>query len=38
MPAALEGQVFESRKLFSAHEGAWPPERVEREVRAASPG
>jgi DNA helicase HerA-like ATPase len=30
----LEGQVWKSRGLFSTHEGAWSPERVELETRA----
>jgi hypothetical protein len=34
VPAALEGQAFRSRLLYSAHEGAWSPDRVEQEVRA----
>jgi hypothetical protein len=33
---ALEGQAFRSRGLFSMHEGAWSPERLEREVRGAN--
>jgi uncharacterized protein len=33
MPAALEGQPFRSRPLFSLHEGAWSPDRLEREMR-----
>ena len=32
MPAELEGQTIKSRKLFSLHEGAWSPERVEQEM------
>lgn len=35
MPPELEGQTWTSRCLFSLHEGAWSPERVEAEVRAA---
>ena len=31
---ALEGKAFRSRPLFSLHEGAWSPDRLEREVRA----
>lgn len=31
MPAALEGQEFRSRRLYSLHEGAWSPDRVEQE-------
>ena len=34
MPTGLEGQAFCSRLLYSAHEGAWSPDRVEQEVRA----
>ena len=34
MPPALEGQAFRSRPLFSLHEGAWSPDRLEREVTA----
>lgn len=33
MPAALEGLAFRSRPLFSLHEGAWSPDRLERETR-----
>ncbi len=33
MPAAMEGQPFRSRSLFSLHEGAWSPDRLERELR-----
>jgi uncharacterized protein len=32
MPAALEGGAFKGRPLYSAHEAAWSPDRVEREV------
>ena len=32
MPAALEGRAFRSRPLFSLHEGAWSPDRLEREL------
>lgn len=32
MPAELEGQAFQSRHLFSRHEGAWSPDRLEREL------
>jgi CRISPR/Cas system-associated exonuclease Cas4 (RecB family) len=35
MPSELEGQPWKSRVLFSAHEGAWPPERVELECSAS---
>jgi CRISPR/Cas system-associated exonuclease Cas4 (RecB family) len=31
LPPELEGQTFRSRMLFTAHEGAWSPERVEQE-------
>ena len=31
--AAQEGQVLQSRPLFSVHQGAWSPERVEDEMR-----
>lgn len=34
MPPELEGQAIKSRALFSLHEGAWPPERVEQEMAA----
>ena len=34
MPAELEGAVFKGRLLYSSHEGAWSPDRVEREVDA----
>ncbi len=34
MPTEFEGQTFRSRMLYSAHEGAWSPDRVEQEVRA----
>jgi hypothetical protein len=30
--AELEGQTLRSRPLFSLHEGAWSPDRVEREM------
>ena len=33
MPADLEGKPFKSRGLFSLHEGAWSPERLEQEMR-----
>jgi DNA helicase HerA-like ATPase/CRISPR/Cas system-associated exonuclease Cas4 (RecB family) len=33
MPAALEGQPLRSRPLCSLHEGAWSPDRLEREMR-----
>lgn len=32
MPAHFEGQTLRSRPLFSRHEGAWSPDRVEREM------
>lgn len=32
MPSELEGASFKSRMLFSAHDGAWSPDRVERAV------
>lgn len=32
MPARMEGTPFTSRLLYSMHEGAWSPDRVEREV------
>ncbi|MHB1556302.1 MAG: helicase HerA-like domain-containing protein [Isosphaeraceae bacterium] len=38
MPAPLEGRSFRGRPLFSLHEGAWSPDRVEREVRDAAGG
>jgi hypothetical protein len=31
-----EGQTFRGRLLYSAHEGAWSPERLEREVDNAA--
>jgi hypothetical protein len=31
--SSVEGRVFKSRELFSMHEGAWTPDRLEREVR-----
>ena len=37
MPAELEGQAFQSRVLYSLHEGAWTPERLERETRGDAP-
>ena len=36
MPAALEGQAFRSRPLFSLHEGAWSPDRLEQEIKKGS--
>ena len=32
MPGALEGRAFRGRSLFSLHEGAWSPDRLEREM------
>lgn len=29
MPAVLQGSMFKSRMLYSRHEGAWSPERLE---------
>jgi len=34
MPTAFDGQSFACRPLFSLHEGAWSPERLEREYRS----
>jgi hypothetical protein len=34
MPAGLEGRAIRSRPLFSLHEGAWSPDRLEREMAA----
>src|SRR5262249_798513 len=33
MPPNREGQSIKSRFLYSLHEGAWSPERVEQEMR-----
>lgn len=33
MPADLEGQTVKSRSLYSLHEGAWSPDRLEQEMR-----
>lgn len=33
MPPSLEGRSFRGRPLYSLHEGAWSPDRVEREIR-----
>jgi DNA helicase HerA-like ATPase len=33
MPTALEGRPFNSRPLASLHEGAWSPDRLEREIQ-----
>jgi DNA helicase HerA-like ATPase len=38
MPPALEGRAFRSRPLFSLHEGAWSPDRLERELRDGGAG
>jgi hypothetical protein len=35
IPKVHEGQPFQGRLLYSAHEGAWSPDRVEREMDAA---
>jgi hypothetical protein len=32
----LEGRAFKSRGLFSMHEGAWSPDRLEREAHGAA--
>ena len=32
MPPQLEGKTIKSRPLFSLHEGAWSPDRLEREM------
>ena len=32
MPPGLEGRAFRSRPLWSLHEGAWSPDRLERET------
>jgi hypothetical protein len=32
MPGQWEGRTFQSRLLFSLHEGAWPPDRLEKEL------
>ncbi|MBV8270535.1 MAG: DUF853 family protein [Planctomycetaceae bacterium] len=34
MPPELEGRAIRSRPLFSLHEGAWSPDRLEREIGA----
>ncbi len=34
MAPTLEGKPFRSRPLFSLHEGAWSPDRLEQEVRS----
>lgn len=36
MPAELEGRTFKGRTLYSAHEGAWSPDRLEDEIRAGT--
>lgn len=33
MPPERDGQTFKSRPLYSLHEGAWAPDRVEQELR-----
>jgi hypothetical protein len=33
MPAHLEGQTVMSRRLFTLHQGAWSPDRLEQEMR-----
>jgi DNA helicase HerA-like ATPase len=38
MPASLEGRAFRSRALFSLHEGAWSPDRLEREMSVGRVG
>jgi hypothetical protein len=38
MPPALDGRPFRSRSLFSLHEGAWSPDRLERELKGGPPG
>jgi DNA helicase HerA-like ATPase len=35
-PAGLEGEPFRCRRLYSLHEGAWSPDRVETEWREHS--
>lgn len=35
MPDELDGESFKSRPLYSLHEGAWSPDRVEAEWRAS---
>ena len=32
MPTALEGRAIQGRPLYSLHEGAWSPDRLEREM------
>jgi DNA helicase HerA-like ATPase len=36
MPQQLVGEPFKGRTLFTVHEGAWSPDRVEREVRRSA--
>jgi hypothetical protein len=36
MPPGLEGRAFRSRPLVSLHEGAWSPDRLEREMASGS--
>jgi hypothetical protein len=38
IPPALDGRAFRSRPLFSLHEGAWSPDRLEREIQAGPRG
>jgi len=38
MAPALEDLAFRSRPLFSLHEGAWPPGRLEREMKTGPAG
>jgi hypothetical protein len=38
MPPALEGRAIRSRPLSSLHEGAWSPDRLEREMEAGRTG
>jgi hypothetical protein len=33
MPTELEGRELKSRQVFSLHEGAWSPDRVQREMQ-----
>jgi DNA helicase HerA-like ATPase len=37
MPQSLVGTPFKGRPLFTVHEGAWSPDRVEREVYVSRP-
>ncbi|AMV21845.1 PD-(D/E)XK nuclease family protein [Planctomyces sp. SH-PL14] len=36
-PDSLDGAVFETRTLFSVHEGAWTADRIEKELQQAAP-